>query len=552
MLPRSLLRAALQPHLRRAPARAFWGSRDPAAFSDPNRDAAKAERLITSLTNPTATHPDILAAAELAERAVRDASSPRAKTLLASLHREGFGVDKDLARAEQLFLEASEAGDPIAQCSLGVMQLASLKPSSNEGAGASTENLDVAVAVNEKGEYVGARINNNPETDQGDTDADTDADKSAESDAQQKGSDVPAQLVRKVRKERRAAGFSDHQAREFEDYKERKAEEQADDARRSAHTWLQRAIDQGNDTAMVALANDILHSDAARAAQLFERAAKDHRNIIAYYTLGQLYERGLPGVPTDLSASFRCFSMAAQLGDPAAQLYMGSLYHRGSFVVDTDPALALRYVEMAAEQRHSAALHYLALMHRNGECGLTADETKFRDLIFQAAKSGEYAPALYTLADMYYGGSDGVDVDYVKAIDLYTRAGKAGENEALCSAAAMHFHGTGVPKDERKAFELYQDAAVKGSVNALRNIASMHFYGHGVPTNKKISKHFMKVADEMEKEKKKESSAAMDRDERQASITEAPVGKLKGFVPRGKRIPTLAEMKEAKAAKSDS
>lgn len=514
-------------------ARLFWTRKT--SFHDPNPEAAEAQKLITELKSPTASHPDILAAADLARKAANE-GSPRGKTLLGSLYREGFAVPKDLKKAEQLFLEAAEDGDPYAQCSLGSLKLTSLKPTAphNDDSPA----FNVAFALDEKGETVAAQLEPADEVE-----SDTDPEASAEvvsghNTKTKPGKESPAELVRKVRKERRKAGFTDAEAHEFEAYKDKEESKRRERVRLDAHEWLERAINQNHEAAMLILAQDIAAENPNRAVELLERAAREFRSINAYFALGQIYERGMGSVERDLRASFRNFSMGAQLGDPSAQMYMGHLYRSGSFVLDVDWELSRQYVEMAVEQKHPPALHYYGLMLRNGDCGMKVDIDGFRKNIEQAADLG-HAPALALLADMYYHGSDGYKVDYEKALNYFTEAGKRGVVEAMCSAAAMYFHGTGVEKDQHKAFEIYQDAAVNGSINALRNISSMYFYGQGVPVNKKLSEHFMRVADEKE-EKKKAEERENDRSEFQSE----PVPEQTGFPTIQRPLPSSEQTKD--------
>lgn len=515
-------------------ARLFWTRNTP--FHDPNPQAAEAQKLITALKAPTASHPDILAAADLARKAA-DEGSPRGKTLLGSLYREGFAVPKDLKKAEQLFLEAAEEGDPYAQCSLGSLKLTSLKPIAQHND--DSPSFNVALALDEKGETVAAQLE---PADEAESDSDPEASSEVvsrqEKTKSKPGKELPAELVRRVRKERRKAGFTDAQAHEFEEYKNKEESKRRERVRVEAREWLERAIDQNHEAAMLILAQDIAGDEPNRAVELFERAAREFRTINAYFALGQIYERGMGSVQRDLRASFRNFSMGAQLGDPSAQLYMGHLYRSGSFVLSVDWNLARQYVEMAVEQKHPPALHYYGLMLRNGECGMKVDIDAFRNHIQQAADFG-HAPALALLADMYYQGSDGYKVDYEKALNYFTEAGKRGEVEAMCSAAAMYFHGTGVEKNQHKAFEIYQDAAVKGSVNALRNISSMYFYGQGVPVNKKLSEYFMKVADEKEQKKKSE-----EKENDPSEFQSEPVPEQSGLPTRQRPIPSSEQRKE--------
>lgn len=457
--------------------RYFWSARK--SFTDPNPKAAQAESLITALRNPSPDHPDVILAAELARKAVEE-DSPRGKTLLGSFHREGIVVEKDTSAALSLFEQAALAGDPIGQCSLGQLQLMLLNDDTNR-----VDLIpDPSIAVDEHGKEKAAfvefkAVDGAPETD----------------------TSTPAQLVRSVRKSRRKAGFSDHQALEFEQYRQRQSDDEKEKKRKEAHAWLDKAIELGNDKALLILANDVIKDDPDRAMQLCERAAKEYRNPDGYYNLGLILEQGIGGVDIDLKASFKNFSMAAQLGDPSAQFYMGQLYHTGNFVVQPDETTAKNYIEMAVAQDHPEALYYYALMHRNGECGLSESVDEFLRYVTKAADAG-YGPALSCLAEMYYKGEHGVEHDYERALELYLRAGQNGYTDALVSAASMYFNGHGVEKDQYHAFQIYQDAMVQGSIPAIRNLASMYFYGQGVPTNKKMSEHFMKLAEDMEREEK--------------------------------------------------
>lgn len=455
--------------------RQFWSLNR--GFRDPNPSAAESESIIRQLKEPKASDPVVVKATELAQQAVSE-GSPRGKTLLGSLHREGLVVEKNLDAALSLFEQAAEAGDPIGQCSLGALKLTLLD---EDEADANISPSDLRVAVDERGEAKAAQF---------------DLVKSDGTNVPDQA--TPAQLVRQVRKARRKAGFTDSQAHEYEQHRKTKEDEKKKTERCEAHKWLERAADQSNDEAMMILANDIVKDDPGRAIELYERAAKSARNTDAYYNLGHIYEYGLGDIPVDSKASLKNFSMAAQLGDASAQFYLSHLYRVGTFDIKANESAALHYIQMAVEQSHAGAVYYYALMHHNGDCGLAKDIDKFRLLTEQAAAAG-HGPALACLGDMYYKGSDGVELDYERALDYFTRAGRAGESDALCSAAAMHFRGLGAKKDQHMAFQLYQEAALKDSVPALRNIASMYFYGEGVPCNKKIADHFMKVADDTEK-----------------------------------------------------
>lgn len=457
----------------------WLSSRETNEFIDPNPLAAQAESLLTSVADPHGDplHDDIQKAYNLLTEAVKQ-NSPRAKTLLASLYREGVSVSQDIPAALRLFLEAANDGDPIAQCSLGVLQLQLVEQEMNEG-NKDVIGTELYVHKNEKGEQ---RAHVELEMSDGEKFSDA---------------PTPAELVRKVRKARRKAGFSDAQSREFEQYKQEKRSQRINEQKEIALTWLQRAADQGNTTAMVRLANEIVRQKPHDAMIWYERAIKKDRNTDAYFNLGQIYAEGVDGVPADQKTALKNFAMAAQLGDASAQFYLGHLYRIGSASVNVDLASSRQYIQLAVDQGHPGAEYYLALMYRNGEGGLEVSESAFRKHLYASAASG-HGPANSCLADMYYKGSDGVKVDYQEALKYFLKAGELGEENALCSAAAIYFHGIGVEEDKHHAFLLYQEAIKLGSVQALRSVGSMYYHGHGVPANKKIAQYFFQVADETE------------------------------------------------------
>lgn len=468
-------------------------------FSDANRQAAEAEALITSLPVPPSSPSDekaIQEAAKLAQVAA-DSGSPRGKTILASMHREGLGVRLDLPLSKLLFREAATAGDPVAQCSLGALLLSSPESSREE-----VSESELVVAVDESGAQ---RATVELRRSDGVAVADEEA-------------PTPAELVRRVRKARRKAGFTDDQARAFEEHEEQQRHEEASAVRIEALDWLQKAAEQGNDEAMVLLANQVLEEDPPRAEELYKSAVRASRSTDAYFNLGHLYTNGGKGVEKDARAAAMNFAMAAQLGDASAQFYLGHLYRIGSEHVDADEASARQYVELAADQGHPAATYYLALMHRNGEGGLEASTGAFRRFVTQAAELG-HGLAHACLGEMYYKGTDGVAVDYARALSHFKKAGKLGEGEALCSAAAMIFRGLGCEEDHHEAFLLYQEAAQLGSATALRNLGAMYFQGEGVPLNKKVAEQFFKSADRLEEKRREQDAKHAAKPVR---ITEAP------------------------------
>jgi uncharacterized protein len=477
-------------------------------FADTDPDAAAAESLLNSLDESpdasetaearAARHRAIVARAVGLAESAADRGSPRARTLLGHLHRDGTGVPVDAEKALKLLTSAAEAGDPFAQLALGNMIYDALashpgnvddehRQSSPAAAAAAAEEAqlrarEIVVEIDETGAPM-ARF------EMGDSLKDAPS------------PETPAQLVRRVRKERKKAGFADHDAMAFEDHVQAQTRADYREKRAGAVAWLRKAVDQGSDPAAVALANVILHEDTPAAVRLYELAASRSHLPSAHFNLAQVYHAGLVEVAAGEKLALKHYSMAAHLGDASAQFLVGHFYRVGDMGVAVDLAACLQYVQLAAAQGHAAAMYYLALMHRNGEGGLEASRGHFRRHLEASSELG-HGEALACLADMHYKGTDGMRVDHEKALSCYERAGKAGEADALCSAAAMHFHGRGTEANKHKAFMLYQDAAVAGSVAALQNIGAMYFNGDGVPKSTSMAEHFFRLVDDRQREDK--------------------------------------------------
>jgi TPR repeat protein len=447
-------------------------------------DSVEAERLLDSLEEEGFLHGDkdgnkrrrnVARALALAETSVGRGCA-RGRVILGCMYRDGVGVHRNLQRAEELLLQSAEGGDPLGKYVLGCLLLDAVKSEQSTYASSSTRGVQREIVVEtDKEGTPRARFEMEPGSDV--------------------GPETPAALVRRVRKARKTAGFSDLEALAFEKHKEEQA--RLDYARRTrkATDLFREAANSGVHEANVALANEIVHDDVAAAVALYEKAVKAGHVPSAHFNLGQLYHDGFNTVPPDDKLALKHFSMAAQLGDASAQFYVGHVYRVGDLGVAVNPAMCLQYIQLAALQNHPSATYYLALMHRNGDGGLEASKGTFRRYLDRACDLGD-GEALACLADMHYKGSDGAKVDMKRARELFERAGKAGNADAFCSGAAMYFNGIGTKKDEHQAFLLYQEAAIMGSVIALQNLASCYFHGHGTPKSDSIANHFLALVEE--------------------------------------------------------
>jgi TPR repeat protein len=510
----------------------------------PDADAAAAEALLDALPGRTdgdtaawlRRREEETARARALAQAAADRGCARGATILGYLWRDGLGGPRDIDRAKLHLRVGADAGDPFAQFALGNLivreldEQGQLHHDEHENEILHTHNHDhdhdhvggtefpqrnlldrtpSSAAVDGLLAASGGHGDRQPASShhrggrmrahvvfEDDDEAGTPR---AKMHMDRVPKQSPAQLVRRVRKERKAAGFSDEQAREFEEYRQNKVLAERAEQRQNAIALLNSAIDGGVHEAAVALGNTIIHEDPIAAVEYYKQAAMEAHVPAAHFNLGHVYYGNVKGIEKDHKLSLKHLAMAAQLGDANAQFFIGHVYRVGDLNVKPDPTASLQYVELAAAQGHPGATYYLALMHRNGEGGLVPSQSAFRRYLDQACEL-DHGEALACLADMYYKGTDGADVDLVKALYYYERAGQAGESASFCSAAAMHFHGFGTKKDYHKAFLLYQYAAVDGSTIAMQNLGSMYFHGHGVPKNLSVAEHFFRMVDKLKKE----------------------------------------------------
>lgn len=488
-------------------------------FHDDDEDVATAEHLLDSLEESIGSKDStdyalsqrgqdeqqsillekVTRAYELA-RSAASRGSPRAHTILGHLYRDAIGVKHDLEKAEEHLKVGAQAGDPLAQLALGTMMLDILRHEEDDDESANYlvkglhDALQSRSKLNDKKIVVEMDEKGLPKA------------RYEVEDSNQGVVETPAVLVRRVRKARKKYGFTDQEAREFEEFKQREKSKEASLKRERAISLIREASSSGLLEATIILGNTLMQNDASAALKLYEQAVSRSHVPSAHFNIAQIYRNGSNGVEMDQKLALKHYLMAAQLGDAAAQFYLSNVYRAGELGVNPDLATSLQYVQLAADQQHPAAVYHLALMHRNGEGGLEESLGTFRRYLEQACRLQD-PDALFCLADMHYKGTDGASFDYGKALELYEQAGKLKHADALCSAAAMYFHGHGTSVDMHKSFLLYQDAAILGSIGALRNLASMYYNGHGVPKSIQTAEYFVKMIDEHETEEMEQTMA---------------------------------------------
>jgi hypothetical protein len=110
-----------------------------------------------------------------------------------------------------------------------------------------------------------------------------------------------------------------------------------------------------------------------------------------WYTIGYIYYHGY-GVPQDYAEAVYWFRMAAEQGDPSAQVYLGHCYKFG-LGVPADDAEAVKWFRKAAEQEHDDGQFELGCCYSEG-FGVPEDGKESLKWIGLAALQG-HSGALY-------------------------------------------------------------------------------------------------------------------------------------------------------------
>ena len=127
-----------------------------------------------------------------------------------------------------------------------------------------------------------------------------------------------------------------------------------------------------------------VEQDYAAARIWFEKAAEQGQTR-AYVDLGDLYSRGL-GISKNEEVAFAWYLKAARNGLSDAQSEVGYYYDQG-LGVNQDYAQAVEWFQKAADQDHPTGIYNLAEAFEKGK-GVSVDRVKAEQLYERAAKAG--------------------------------------------------------------------------------------------------------------------------------------------------------------------
>lgn len=206
------------------------------------------------------------------------------------------------------------------------------------------------------------------------------------------------------------------------------------------------------------------------ASGYFAKAAKAGSST-GYYNLALLQEvgRGRP----DYSGAINNYKIAAEMGNPAAQIRLSQMY-LGGIGTPANPTEAKYYSDLAAVGNNTEAMEQLKAVH-----GRALTESDIRRLVgsencacedpFQKAINGRALEGLLDLADR-------------------------GDAPALYNLGVKHLNGTGAPRNASSAARYFTSAARQGYSPAQRQLAQMHLRGEGVAPSKVLAHAWLNLA----------------------------------------------------------
>ena len=187
------------------------------------------------------------------------------------------------------------------------------------------------------------------------------------------------------------------------------------------------------------------------------------------YVLGRMYYQGM-SVPVDKAKAAALFGLAADKGNPEAQLHLGLMFMLGDGVpADPDKAAALFGSSVAAG--NSDAAYFLALMY-TGDHGLPANDAEAVRLCTLAAHDG-CRGAQVELAKWYRAGLHLLPTDPAQAVAWLKEAAAAEYADALYELGSMLYFGEGVLRDQKNGRLFLEAAADRGDPDAERTLEAV-------------------------------------------------------------------------------
>jgi TPR repeat protein len=199
------------------------------------------------------------------------------------------------------------------------------------------------------------------------------------------------------------------------------------------------------------------------------RLAAEKGDPKAQVQLGLAYDSDssvFPGISRNTQTAAMWFRRAADQGNADAQCLLGNHYRDGSGVLK-DTSEAVKLLRLSADQGNAFGQAFLGSMYANGE-GVPKNAAEAFKLFRLAAEQGS-AIGQCELG-LRYATGEGAQKDEIEGASWLRKAADQGYARAQRNLGAMYFNGVGVPKDISEAKKLIGLAAAQGDADAKRNL----------------------------------------------------------------------------------
>lgn len=398
-----------------------------------------------------------------------------AECTLASFYLRGVGVEKDVAKAKELYTRALAHGGLIKEMEDDAKAaLAKLEAASSDG----KESND---------EYPGMDVNANDEdkakfklllkhADDGDSEAMLDlysALFSGENGA------VEDKKIAFVWCKKAAESGSVEGMKELGDcYRDGVGCEV--DAE-NAINWYEKSATAGNSIAQWRLARlyedgDLVERDDAKSFKYYKMNSEQHSDRTSTFKVGMAYYFG-KGVEENEPEAFKWFEKAATQGHAKAMCRYAECFRYGNGT-DKNFAKAIEWYRKSAEEGEALAQENLAMMYYKG-LGAEKDlEEAFK--WFKKAADEDRDKAQFWVGKFYAEGLGGVEKDLSKAVEWYEKSAEQDNTDAICALGWCYQLGTGVEQDFAKAAEWFRKGADQDDGFCMNNLARLVEDGKGV------------------------------------------------------------------------
>ena len=214
--------------------------------------------------------------------------------------------------------------------------------------------------------------------------------------------------------------------------------------------------------AMITLADYLLNRtdelrDEKLARQLLKTASAESREALIKYAFA--VENGF-GAPPDPAAAAQLYKECLDKEfSPLAAVRMANFYYTGSYGIEQNIAEAFALYTRSAAAGVPEAIYRLGECYRNG-IGTAQDQRKAFELLFQAARR-DYPLAQYAVGCCLASG-EGTPQDESAAFYWFNQAAMRFEPRALLEVGKRYLYGNGVEKDPVKAAAFLEQALANG------------------------------------------------------------------------------------------